>query len=185
MIPKRAYCPPEFPCQGEKPFANGWFFPQEGQWYQQKCNSIKNGNIIEIGSFEGLSLSYIKDSIKTNQNKIWAVELNCSQRLLENTTNWGINLICKGSVNASKMFPDQFFDLIFIDADHTYDAVKRDIKAWLPKCKHGGIIAGHDYQAKGVWPEVRRAVDEFFPQINICKRIWHVKYKNNKTINFL
>ena len=49
------------------------------------------------------------------------------------------------------------FDLVFIDADHRYEAVKADLAAWVPKVRTGGIVACHDY---GLWPGVTRAVDE-------------------------
>lgn len=58
------------------------------------------------------------------------------------------------------------FDLVYIDAYHTYEAVKADLKAWLPAVKPGGILAGHDYETKPESPqweaiEVQRAVDEW------------------------
>lgn len=53
-------------------------------------------------------------------------------------------------------FIDHSVDLIFIDADHTYDAVKKDITNWRPKLRKGGFLTGHDIH----WPEVRDAVDE-------------------------
>jgi hypothetical protein len=36
-------------------------------------------------------------------------------------------------------------DFIYVDANHTYQAVKDDIKLWYPKVKSGGIVMGHDY----------------------------------------
>ena len=36
-------------------------------------------------------------------------------------------------------------DLIFLDADHSYEAVKADLAAWVPHVKAGGWIGGHDY----------------------------------------
>jgi predicted O-methyltransferase YrrM len=35
-------------------------------------------------------------------------------------------------------------DLLFIDADHTYEAIKQDWSDWFPKVRPGGIIALHD-----------------------------------------
>jgi predicted O-methyltransferase YrrM len=35
-------------------------------------------------------------------------------------------------------------DFLFIDADHTYDAIKKDWADWFPKVNDGGIIALHD-----------------------------------------
>ncbi|MCH2139369.1 MAG: class I SAM-dependent methyltransferase [Phycisphaerales bacterium] len=45
-----------------------------------------------------------------------------------------------------------------IDANHDYDAVVADLRAWRPKVKPGGVLAGHNYDAQ--WPDVVRAVDE-------------------------
>ena len=49
------------------------------------------------------------------------------------------------SINASKQFEDNFFDFVYIDADHTYEAVYKDLCAWYPKVRPGGVLAGHDY----------------------------------------
>src|SRR5439155_14171371 len=53
---------------------------------------------------------------------------------------------------------DKEIDLLFIDGDHSYEAVRADLEVWLPKLKDDGIVAFHDYD----WAEgVRRAVREF------------------------
>jgi hypothetical protein len=49
------------------------------------------------------------------------------------------------SVEASKRFEDKSLDFVYIDGDHSYKAVMEDIKAWLPKLKPRGIMAGDDY----------------------------------------
>lgn len=49
------------------------------------------------------------------------------------------------SVEAALFFPEGFFDLVYIDGDHSYSSVKADIAAWLPTVKRGGLIGGHDY----------------------------------------
>jgi hypothetical protein len=59
---------------------------------------------------------------------------------------------------------DGSVDLVFIDADHSYEGVKADIEAWLPKVKVGGWIGGHDYKSPR-FPGVERAVHERFDQV--------------------
>ena len=65
------------------------------------------------------------------------------------------------SVKAASMIQDRFFDIAYIDADHTYEDFNADLDAWIPKVRPGGIICGHDYNKQGkylVW----KAVDERF-----------------------
>lgn len=49
------------------------------------------------------------------------------------------------SIEASKQFEDNSIEFCFLDGDHSYESIKADIEAWLPKVKHGGVIAGDDY----------------------------------------
>lgn len=49
------------------------------------------------------------------------------------------------SVEAARTIGDGSLDLVFIDADHSYEGVKADLAAWVPKVKAGGWIGGHDY----------------------------------------
>ena len=82
------------------------------------------------------------------------------------------------SLKAATLFPDQYFDLVFIDADHHYETTKADIKAWWPKIKKGGVLSGHDYSLnvtkrthhKGV----TQAVDEIFgnKKFIIGEKVW-------------
>lgn len=67
----------------------------------------------------------------------------------------------KSSLAAVDLFADKFFDFVFIDADHSYDGVKKDIINWLPKIKPGGWIGGHDYHHPKI-TGVTLVVDEVF-----------------------
>jgi len=60
---------------------------------------------------------------------------------------------------ASQMYQDGYFDYVYIDGLHTYEAVKEDSELWYPKIKKNGIIAGHDYI--DFKEGLRMAVDEF------------------------
>ncbi len=45
---------------------------------------------------------------------------------------------------------------LLIDADHSYEGVKRDFERWSPHVASGGLIVFHDY----LMPDVARFVDE-------------------------
>lgn len=62
------------------------------------------------------------------------------------------------STVAANTVPDKSLDFVFIDADHSYEAVKADIASWIGKLKPGGLLAGHDYANRD--SEVHLAVDE-------------------------
>jgi len=67
------------------------------------------------------------------------------------------------SLDAAKLFPDGYFDWVYIDGDHSYEAVLADLEAWLPKVKPGGAMALDDY----IWRDetgsasVKAAADSF------------------------
>lgn len=70
------------------------------------------------------------------------------------------------SVNASRLLVDDDLDWVYLDADHSYSAVAEDLRAWWPKVRPGGVLAGHDFVLDGFYPRagtfgVMRAVLEF------------------------
>ena len=72
------------------------------------------------------------------------------------------SLLVMSSLDAARLFPDDYFDFIYIDADHDYTAVKADLLAWWPKLRRGGLFCGHDYHMYGqINTDVKKAVDEF------------------------
>lgn len=50
-------------------------------------------------------------------------------------------------------------DLLFLDGDHSYEAIRRDFEDWSPKIKNGGYLAMHDV-VHPVHEGPRRVVDE-------------------------
>lgn len=65
-------------------------------------------------------------------------------------------------------------DFIFIDGNHTYDAVRHDVMKALKYIKDDGIIAGHDYTN---FDGVHRVVNELFSKsdIHVKDTIWWTK----------
>ena len=82
------------------------------------------------------------------------------------------------SVDAALYSIDESHDIVFIDAEHSFEGVTTDIQSWWPKVKPGGWIGGHDYAAE--WPEVVKAVNSWSTQLSVsvelgCDSTWWVK----------
>ena len=67
------------------------------------------------------------------------------------------------SAEALKSFPDAFFDWIYIDAQHTYEGVKRDIAAAAAKVKSDGFLVFNDYT---MWSYVEMQPYGVVPAVN-------------------
>jgi Methyltransferase domain len=89
-----------------------------------------------------------------------------------------VTLLRMSSSEGIHHVPDEL-DLVFIDANHEYAQVRKDILAWLPKVRSGGLLAGHDYdQNIPMFSGVKQAVDEIFGRkILLGKdRVWaHIR----------
>ena len=160
----------------------GWFnMEQQYLYLLDKCP--ENGVFVELGCFKGKSTSFIVteiinsgkkvhfytfDSFEGATNSTDVNEVNAYKTIsdiekdfIENTKHLEEYFLYDKTLSheAAKDFEDGSVDCLFIDAGHSYEAVKKDIQCWLPKIKKGGIISGHDYTA---WQGVKQAVDEAF-----------------------
>lgn len=70
-----------------------------------------------------------------------------------------VSVIRKTSVEGIKDVPNEV-DLVFIDADHSYESVKQDIGIWGKKVRKGGLLSGHDFSPD--FPGVMKAVEEVY-----------------------
>ena len=66
------------------------------------------------------------------------------------------------TTDAINLFEDDYFDWIYIDADHSYKSVITDLRLYAPKVKADGYILGHDYVPRpGMKYGVIEAVEDF------------------------
>lgn len=171
-----------------------------------KLSKLVNAKkVCEIGSWVGESTSYWANAVKDNGGKVIAVDwfkgnvgtgldaiadnMDVYNIFVSNMTELGIRDIVEvfhmASLDAAKFIDDESQDIVFIDASHDYDSISKDIEAWYPKVRKGGIICGHDCESKE-WDEryinqdvfehkhhgVIKAVNEAFKEFNIEERIW-------------
>ena len=146
----------------------------------QMCDHINQqtlvNKMVEIGSYTGESISifhskFLKcelfavdpwvNGYDDGDNSSWKFPMNEVEMFFDEAIKDKENIKkCKmSSSDASLNFSEGELDLVYIDGNHTYDAVKEDIKLWLPKIKTGGFITGHDYHGKH-FPGVTKAVNE-------------------------
>lgn len=136
----------------------------------------------ELGVKEGHNLRYLLDRA-TNINMSYAVDpwksyIDMPWGVIsqEEVSGWRdramevlgdymykITVLELPSSEAFSHIADNSLDYIFIDGDHSYEAVLRDVKLYWSKVKPGGIFAGHDWNLENV----TRAVTEFREENNI------------------
>ncbi len=76
------------------------------------------------------------------------------------------SIIIKGlSQEVAEGFENESIGFLYLDGDHSYEGVKRDLEAWVPKVVKGGVIAGHDYLS-GEYG-VNQAVNEFANKLRV------------------
>lgn len=77
-------------------------------------------------------------------------------------------VIRKSSLDSALLFPDNFFDFVYIDGNHNYESVKKDMTIWFPKIKKGGLMAGHDFDGRNITrQDVTEAVKDFSKENNL------------------
>lgn len=148
--------------------------PDASMWkYIQLVKTRKDfSNILEVGSYQGGSIItlalatihknfnfYSVESFMGSENGTvdgWPLPdhneyLKVIKHLFPSIT---INNIKAQSICSSRLFPQEYFDFIFIDGSHEEQEVSKDIANWFPKLTRGGIMAGDDIS----WGSVRAGV---------------------------
>jgi len=150
------------------------------QWLDQlvKGNNFTLG--AEIGVHEGVTHLYLLernpsltmvgvDWYQGKQAKYW-------DQVRPKLAHYGIRsrFYKMDTVKAAANVGTGELDFVFIDADHKYENVIRDIKAWAPKVRKGGFVTGHDCDHK----DVKRALSEYYGEGNYntdIDEVWYVE----------
>ena len=61
------------------------------------------------------------------------------------------------SVDVLPLFPQAYFDWVYLDGDHRYPAVREELEICRTRVKLGGLILGHDYIKPEIYPPEMRA----------------------------
>lgn len=163
----------------------GWMHDGMRSTLQMLIDKYKVKSVIEIGSFVGLSACWFAERVDSvvcvdifgkdmmgqvmqEAMKIAPAESveNMYELFLANTKAYpNISSYKMPSLQAAAEL-DIEADLVYIDADHTYEGVTADIAAWTPKARK--VVCGDDNIPK--WASVQQAAREF--GANVDERIW-------------
>ena len=133
------------------------------------AQSAPKGLLVELGVYRGSSLAAltlargglghsigIDDWSYTDTPDLYGKTLDTlKHHKIENA-----KLLSMTSEEAAEKVPGPIA-FLHIDANHTYDFVKKDIELWTPKVMPGGIVAFHDYGRHRADIQVKQAVDEW------------------------
>ena len=167
-----------------------------------KCNCGPSIVVGELGCNTGASTIILADLVKKIDATLIVIDwfqgsesggnmiipAGMKDRFLENMKGKNFIFFPVESGLAASIIKDETFDLLWIDADHRYHAIKRDIELWMPKVKKGGILCGHDYDnqvfeeqhieddyVKGIHHGVTKAVNEKFGVPEVVEGSWWVR----------
>lgn len=151
----------------------GWMDIDELEWLRNTASNM--GTVVEIGAWKGRSTVAILGGCTGIVFSVdpWRGYDGSYGEYIHNTAPYTHLVIVKmPSLSAVQIFNGDPVDMVFIDGDHSYESIRDDIKAWLPKTSK--LICGHDY-GDPLAPGVKQAVDEKFGEVATVKSIWYKK----------
>ncbi len=96
-----------------------------------------------------------------------------------------VEFIRLSSESVAPLIPDGSLDFVYIDGNHHYPAVKKDVDLWWPKVRAGGVFSGHDYNPTN--KKILMEDIEYWRVGNICygvvKAVNDFAEKNNLKVN--
>lgn len=166
----------------------GWMSLEELSFLAEIANGLKDNSIIyEIGSFCGKSARVLADNssesckiycidpwdfkiplfdMNGKMTEIMIIDKMTFMQFCQNLNDHiETNKVIPISMKWEDYQPGEYADFIFIDGNHTYEAVKHDILKAMKYIKPNGIIAGHDYNFEGVQKAINECLQKTWIQV--------------------
>jgi predicted O-methyltransferase YrrM len=119
-----------------------------------------------IDAWSNFDLGYEDGNMVSSEDQIFRYNL-----VIEKFKSFNnVQIVKNKSIQALESFPNNYFDWVYIDADHSFTGCYNDLLAALPKVKDDGFICGHDYLANGFVRDgfgVNEAVHEFIKNYDL------------------
>ncbi len=147
----------------EKVAISGWLKPEEAEALKQ---AAIGKDVLEVGCYEGLSTAHMAPVAKSvtvvdtfDSRETPGGEPETLATFKKNMERLSLKItIHEGTFEDVLPKLDQSFDLIFLDADHSYESTSRAISLSLPLLRPEGLLALHDHSWE--YPGVQQAVKE-------------------------
>jgi predicted O-methyltransferase YrrM len=169
---------------GEVEHISGWMGDADCRVLYKYASRIK-GTIVEIGSYAGKSTRLL--GLSSPESTIYAIEpfiLNKSDEIKrefkKSVEGLDVVHIFGRSEVVGKAWGEPI-DLLFVDGNHSYTQVKKDIRCFAPHLKSGCYALFHDYTTAGEGYGVKEALDKigdkYFSSVSVeggmacCKKI--------------
>lgn len=140
------------------------------------CKTFDDPIMVNLGVMWGASMHCLRAGCK--DAILVGVDTNFSHKIQHIDALQPIIWVALDSAEAGHNY-DNEIHLLFVDADHRYEAVKKDIEAWTPHIVPGGLIIFHDYAPAKVDLDrdpglagVNRAVNEWYTNDGILEEQW-------------
>ena len=152
---------------------DGWLSDAQGRaLFDAAAAATGQGAIVEIGSWKGRSTTWLASGATLAGRRIYAIDPHRGSRedpcaatldeFLGNLSRSGLAHVVDPLIMTSEEAAaciDEPIELLFIDGDHSYEAVRRDAELWLPRLIGGGTVMFHDV-ATAAYTGPRRVVQE-------------------------
>jgi len=145
---------------------------------------IGGGNVANLGCLYGSSTVAMAYALTESEfgpafpGRIFTVDVfkgSSMKRAMKHFEEFGVSElveICRGHTSKwSGRFDPEFFNFVFIDAGHTYDACKIDADEWGPLVKPGGFMGFHDVHMKSVDKVLKELDSGVWSQVEHCALI--------------
>lgn len=142
---------------------HGWLTEAEGA----KLAELAAGKtVLEFGTFAGRSAIYMARTARI----VHTIDVQIGYQgqlssptlleLLQNLVAYGVSekVFLHIGRSADMPLPGRYFDMAFIDGDHSLPGVETDCRLALQAVKPGGIIAMHDFNYQGVLEGAQKTV---------------------------
>ena len=117
---------------------------EAGRYAEEICRAIPGVKLYCIDPW----LAYDRYADHVSQSRLDNFYHVAYSRLTQQN-QFNVELIRETSLEAVKHFKPGQLDFVFIDGNHDFDFVVRDIIAWTPIVRAGGMVSGHDYKPEG------------------------------------